>query len=156
MVLVDSTSPNQYISMDPAVSRGNELFLRKLGYLEDTMPFGWPRLSGWCDRWPAAERDLRRTTECRLQPWRTHMAEWRAFDEDSTEVLEAGPVGDVPLTVLTEGLGRNADSPNSFGAIQKELVQLSPQGTQIFCRRRTHDSGRSSAGCCRCCSSSCS
>ena len=132
MVLVDSTSPNQYKRMDTAVSRGNEKFLRRLGCLEDTMPFGWPRLTGWCDRWPAAERDVRRTTECRLQPWRTHMAEWRTFDEDSTEVLEAGPVGDIPLTVLTEGLGKNADSPNSFGAIQKELVALSPRGTQIF------------------------
>jgi pimeloyl-ACP methyl ester carboxylesterase len=132
MVLVDSTSPNQYKRMDPAISRGNERFLRKLGYLEDTMPFGWPRLSGWCDRWPAAERDVRRATECRLQPWRTHMAEWKAFDEDSAEVLAASPVGHIPLIVLTEDVGRNADSPNSFGAIQKELVRLSPEGKQIF------------------------
>ena len=132
MVLVDSTSPNQYKRMDASISRGNEKFLRKLGYLEDTMPFGWLRLSGWCDRWPAAERDVRRTTECRMQPWRTHMAEWRAFDEDSAEVLAAGPVGDIPLTVVTEGTPTTNDLPNSFGAIQKELIQLSPEGRQIF------------------------
>lgn len=69
MVLVDASAPYQYERMDPAIARGNEEFLRKLGYFEDTMPFGWPRLSGWCDHWPAADRDLRRTTECRLRPW---------------------------------------------------------------------------------------
>jgi pimeloyl-ACP methyl ester carboxylesterase len=132
MVLVDSTSPDQYRRMDAAISRGNEQFLRRLGYLEDTMPFGWPRISGWCDHWPAAERDVRRATECRLQPWRTHMAEWRAFDEDSTEVLEGGPVGDIPLTVMTEGSATTNAPPNSFVAIQKELLRLSPQGKQIF------------------------
>ena len=132
MVLVDSTSPNQYKRMDASISRGNEKFLRKLGYLEDTMPFGWPRLSGWCDRWPVAERDVRRTTECRLQPWRTHMAEWKAFDEDSSEVLAVGPVDDIPLTVMTEGLPTTNNPPNSFGAIQKELLHLSPRSRQVF------------------------
>lgn len=133
MVLVDSSSPNQYRRMSAAISRGNDEFLPKQGYLEDTMPFGWPRLSGWCDHWPLAERDVRRATECRLRPWITHLDEWRAFDKDSTEVLEAGSVGDMPLIVLSaEGSARNHEDPNSFGALQKELVGLSTRGSQVF------------------------
>lgn len=132
MVLVDASSPYQYRRMNPTITRGNEEFLRKQGYFEDTMPFGWPRLSGWCDHWPSAERDLRRTTECRLRPWITHMQEYKAFDEDSAEVLQADSLGDMPLIVLTEGAATTKDPLNSFGAMQKELVHLSTQGSQVF------------------------
>ncbi len=132
MVLVDASAPFQYERMDPAIARGNERFLRKLGYFEDTMPFGWPRLSGWCDHWPAAERDLRRTTECRLRPWITHLQELKAFDQSSAEVMQSSSLGNMPLTVLTEGTATTNDPPNSFGALQKELVHLSAHGSQIF------------------------
>ena len=132
MVLVDSSSPHQFKRMGPAIIRGNDDFLRKQSYFEDTMPFGWPRLSGWCDHWPAAERDLRRTTECRLRPWLTHIQEYEAFDEDSNEVLQTDSLGSIPLIVLTEGAATTNDGPNSFGAMQKELVHLSSQGSQVF------------------------
>lgn len=132
MVLVDSSSPHQFKRMGPAILRGNDDFLRKQSYFEGTMPFGWPRLSGWCNHWPAAERDLRRTTECRLRPWLTHLQEYKAFDEDSNEVLQTGSLGSIPLIVLTEGAATTNDGPNSFGAMQKELVHLSSRGSQMF------------------------
>ncbi len=132
MVLVDASYPYQYKRIGPTITRGNEEFLRKQGYFEDTMPFGWPRLIGWCDHWPPAERDLRRTTECRLRPWITHMHEYRAFDEDSAEVMQAGNLGNMPLIVLTEGKATTNDPPNSFGAMQKELAHLSTRGSQMF------------------------
>lgn len=132
MVLIDASVPYQFERMNPAIARGNKEFLRKLGYFEDTMPFGWPRFSGWCDRWPAAERDLRRTTECRLKPWMTHLLEMKAFDKSSAEVMQSGSLGDMPLTVLTEGTATINDPPNSFGALQKELVHLSTHGSQVF------------------------
>jgi pimeloyl-ACP methyl ester carboxylesterase len=132
MVLVDASSPYQYKRMNPTITRGNEEFLRKQGYFEYTMPFGWPRLSGWCDHWPAAVRDLRRTTECRLRPWITHMQEYKEFDKDSAEVLRADSLGNMPLIVLTEGAATTKDPVNSFGAMQKELVHLSTHGSQVF------------------------
>jgi pimeloyl-ACP methyl ester carboxylesterase len=132
MVLVDSSSPHQFKRMGPAILRGNYDFLRKQSYFEDTMPFGWPRLSGWCDHWPAAERDVRRTTECRLRPWLTHVQEYKAFDDDSNEVLRTDSLGSIPLIVLTEGAATTNDDPNSFGAMQKELVHLSSRGSQVF------------------------
>ena len=131
MVLVDSTSPNQFRRM-VRTGHANDEFIRKQGYFQDTMIFGWPRLSGWCDHWPIPERDVRRATECRLRPWITHVDEYKALDKDSTEVLEAGTFGDIPLTVLTEGPATTNDPPNSFGAMQKELVGLSTRGSQVF------------------------
>jgi len=131
MVLVDSTSPNQFRRM-VRTGHANDEFIRKEAYFQDTMIFGWPRLSGWCDHWPLAERDVRRATECRLQPWITHVKEYKALDKDSIEVLQAGTLGDMPLTVLTEGAATTNDPPNSFGAMQKELVGLSTRGSQVF------------------------
>ena len=52
VVLVDSAYPDQYKRLPVEVQSYNEKFLRRLGYFEDTMLFGWPRLSGWCDQWP--------------------------------------------------------------------------------------------------------
>lgn len=132
MVLVDASAPYLFRRLRPATVRANEEFLRKQGYIEDTIPFGWPRLSGWCDHWPAAERDLRRTTECRLRPWLTHLQELKEFDLSSAEVSRSGSLDDMPLTVLTEGTPTTNDPPNSFGAMQKELVHLSTRGTQVF------------------------
>jgi len=131
MVLVDASAAYLYKRLDPAVTRANEQFLRKQGYFEDTMPFGWPRLSGWCDHWPAAEREVRRTTECRLRPWLTHLQELKNFDASSAEVSQSGSLGNMPLTVLTEGAPTTNDPPNSFGAMQKELVHLSTEGSQV-------------------------
>ncbi|HEY1801146.1 MAG TPA: alpha/beta hydrolase, partial [Terriglobales bacterium] len=131
MILVDSTSPNQFRRM-VRTGHANDEFIRKEGYFQDTMMLGWPRLSGWCDHWPLAERDVRRATECRHRPWITHVDEYKALDKDSTEVLEAGTLGDMPLIVLTEGAATTNDPPNSFGAMQKELVGLSTRGSQVF------------------------
>lgn len=131
MVLVDASAPYLYRRINPEVARANEKFLRKQGDLEDTMPFGWPRLIGWCDHWPAAEREVRRTTECRLTPWRTHLKELKEFDVSSTEVSQSSSLGNLPLIVLTEGAATSKDPPNSFGALQKELVHLSTQGSQV-------------------------
>ncbi len=131
MVLVDSTSPNQFRRM-VRTGHANDEFIRKQGYFQDTMIFGWPRLSGWCDHWPIAERDVRRATECRVRPWITHVDEYKALDQDSIEVLQAGTFGDMPLIVLTEGAATINDPPNSFSAMQKELVGLSTRGSQVF------------------------
>jgi len=132
MVLVDASAVHLYKRIDPAVARANERFLRRQGYFEDTMRFGWPRLSGWCDHWPAPERELRRTTECRLRPWLTHLQEMNEFDVSSDEVSQIGLLGDIPLIVLTEGTPTASDQPNTFGALQKELVHLSTRGSQRF------------------------
>lgn len=131
MVLVDATPPN-FAKRDPPISRTNDAFIRKEGYFQDTMVFGWPRLTGWCDHWPVAEREVRRATECRFRPWITHVDEYKAIDEDSAEVLKAGSMGNISLIVLTEGEAGHSESPNSFAAMQKELVGLSTRGSQVF------------------------
>lgn len=132
VVLVDSVFPFQYKRLPASMSAYNEHFLRRLGYFEDTMPFGWPRLSGWCDHWPTDTRDERRTTECALRPWRTHLAEYRAFDEDSAEVVRARPLGNLPLFVLSHDPGSNpSPAERAWSQMQNELAELSPRSTHV-------------------------
>jgi len=139
IVMVDAASPGQYKRLPAWVQPYNAKFLRKLGYFYDTVPFGWPRISGWCDRWPAEIRDARRTTECRLQPWLTHMAEYRAFDVSSTQVLEAKPIGNIPLAVLSRAPGKDPGPPDvAWGQLQEELASLSSRSSHVVVAGSTH------------------
>ena len=63
MVLVDSVYPYQYNRLPAGLRASNDRYLRRFGYFKDTMPFGWPRLSGWCDHWPYPVKALRRTSQ---------------------------------------------------------------------------------------------
>ena len=123
MVLVDSVYPFQYRRLPATLSSSNDAYLRRFGYFEATMPFGWPRLSGWCDHWPEPVRDARRTTECRLRPWRTHLAEYREFDESSAQLSVTEPMADIPLFVLSHDPD---DHPgDAWSQMQDELASLS-------------------------------
>jgi pimeloyl-ACP methyl ester carboxylesterase len=139
LVLVDSVSPYQYNRLPANLRASNASFLRRFGYFEDTMPFGWPRLSGWCDRWPAPVRDARRTTECRMRPWFTHLAEYRGFDESSAQVLAARPLANVPLFVLSHDPGV-APGPmdTTWSRMQDELAALSPHSQHVVVQGSGH------------------
>lgn len=139
LVLVDSVYPYQYDRLPADLRVSNASFLRRLGYFEDTIPFGWPRLSGWCDHWPQPVRDSRRTTECRFQPWVTHLAEYREFDESSGQLLSAKPTENVPLFVLSHDPG---DAPGpmdlAWSKMQEELASLSPRSQHLVVRGSGH------------------
>jgi pimeloyl-ACP methyl ester carboxylesterase len=140
MVLVDSVYPYQYNRLPASVRASNDSFLRRLGYFEDTMPFGWPRLSGWCDQWPQPIHDSRRTTECRFQPWVTHLAEYRKFDESSAEFLAAAkPLGDIPLFVLSHDPGTTpGPMDRAWSQMQDELAALSPHSQHVVVKGSGH------------------
>jgi pimeloyl-ACP methyl ester carboxylesterase len=139
MVFVDAASPDQYKRLPSWVQPYNAEILRKLGYFYDTMPFGWPRISGWCDHWPADTRDARKTTECRLRPWLTHMAEYRAFDESSAQVLGAKPIGNIPLAVLSRAPGKDSGPADvAWSQLQEELASLSSRSSHIVVAGSTH------------------
>jgi pimeloyl-ACP methyl ester carboxylesterase len=138
MVLVDSAYPDQYKRLPVGVQSYNAKFLRRLGYFEDTMLFGWPRLSGWCDQWPAETRAVRRATECRLQPWLTHLAEYRAFDESSAQVLATKSLGDIPLIVLSHDPGEPGPMATAWSQMQKDLASLSSRSSYVVVPGSTH------------------
>jgi pimeloyl-ACP methyl ester carboxylesterase len=139
LVLVDSVYPYQYNRLPADLSVSNARFLRRLGYFEDTIPFGWPRLSGWCDQWPRPIRDSRRTTECRFQPWVTHLAEYREFDESSSQLLAAKPIENIPLFVLSHDPGE-APGPmdRAWSKMQEELASLSPRSQHLVVKGSGH------------------
>jgi pimeloyl-ACP methyl ester carboxylesterase len=140
MVLVDSVYPYQFNRFPPSLRASNERFLRRLGYFEDTMPFGWPRLSGWCDHWRQPVRDLRRTTECTLRPWFTHLAEYREFDESSAELVTAAkPLGDMPLFVLSRDPAKNPNPMDAaWSKMQDELASLSSRSQHVIVKGSGH------------------
>ena len=139
MVLVDSVYPYQYKRLPADLPASNERYLRRLGYFEDTMPFGWPRVTGWCDHWPQPVRDQRRTTECRFQPWITHLAEYREFDESSAQLLAAKPMANVPLFVLSHDPGNNPGAMDAaWSKMQAELATLSPTSQHVVVKGSGH------------------
>jgi pimeloyl-ACP methyl ester carboxylesterase len=126
VVLVDSAYPDQYKRLPVEVQSYNAKFLRRLGYFEDTMLIGWPRLSGWCDQWPAEIRAVRRATECRLQPWLTHLAEYRAS------------LGDIPLVVLSHDTSEPGPMATAWSQMQKDLTSLSSRSSYVVVPGSTH------------------
>lgn len=139
LVLVDSVYPYQYNRLPADVRVSNASFLRRLGYFEDTIPFGLPRLSGWCDHWPQPVRDLRRTTECRLRPWLTHLAEYREFDESSAQLLATKPMEEIPLFVLSHDPGDAPGAMNvAWSRMQDELASLSPRSQHVVVKGSGH------------------
>lgn len=136
MVMVDATHPDQFERLPPETRQFNENFLRKLGWKEDTMPFGIPRLMGWCGNGPQELRPMLRAIDCRLQPWYEHMAEYHAWDIDVAQVRAAGTVGDIPLVVLSHDPGK--DTNDVWSALQKDLVHLSTNSSQTIAAGSGH------------------
>ena len=107
LVLVDSSHTDQFDRLPPALQTMDgrrRIHRRLLG-----APVGIPRLFGWefCGGGPPAIRDALHATECRPRFYRTLMEElggdvgtpeWNAA---VSEVAALGPLGSLPLTVIT-------------------------------------------------------
>jgi len=139
LILVDSSSPDQFRFLPPAIQAYNASFLRRQGYFQATMLVGWPRISGWCDNWPAEVRDQRRATECRRQPWVTHLAEYESFDESSREVAKASKLGSLPLIVLSHDTSAPGPTATAWMTMQKNLAKLSSRGVLEIVPGGTHN-----------------
>ena len=139
VVLVDSASPHQSRLMPSSVQAYNASFFRYQRYFQATMPLGWPRISGWCDKWPPQVREQRKTTECRRQPWITHLAEYEGFDESSTEVAKVSTLGSLPLIVLSHDTSTPGPMATLWTQMQKDLAQLSTHSTLEVVPGSTHN-----------------
>ena len=74
MVLVDSSHPEQQKRLPPALNDLDATWLREQEFLEFTMPFGIPRLLGFC----GSEAEVR-AAECNFHSVRESVAELKAF-----------------------------------------------------------------------------
>ena len=136
LVLVDSSHPEQVdrLPESPArreKSRSSEMITVFQGqstfqyYPEDVIPALFSTLS------------LRKT-------YTTQRRESVNFAMSGDQVISAGPLPDIPLTVITRGKQAWPDNPYgnmlelAWLEMQKELASMTPQGKQIIAEQSTH------------------
>ena len=150
VVLVDSSHPDQDKRLPPELDKSNADFIRKQTLLHETMLFGLSRLMGWCGGGPPEIRSMLRTVDCRLGPWREHLAEECTFlKESQSQVRASGLLGDIPLVVLSHDPDKAYAGPGfslslakemnrEWDAMQDELARLSTNGSRSIARGCGH------------------
>jgi pimeloyl-ACP methyl ester carboxylesterase len=142
MVLVDSSHPEQQKRLPPALNDMDATWLREQEFMAFTMPFGIPRLMGFCGPDPEV-----RDAECNFHNAREGVAESKAISESAAQAATAGKLGDIPLTVLSEDPNNpQPDLPDDLvkpasGAwqqMQDELARLSTRGTHLIAKNSGH------------------
>jgi pimeloyl-ACP methyl ester carboxylesterase len=142
MVLVDSSHPEQQKRLPPALNDMDATWMREQEFMEFTMPFGIPRLMGFCGPDAAV-----RAAECNFHNAREGVAESKAISESAAQAATAGTLGDMPLTVLSEDpnnpqpdLPEDLEKPASdaWQQMQNELAHLSTRGTHVIAKDSGH------------------
>lgn len=142
MVLVDASHPDQENRFPPEVKNMEGTWIRESEFLEYTMPFGVPRILGFCDEDPVV-----RAAECNWQTARESVAEMKAFPESAAQAATTGSLGDMPLAVLSHDPDKpSAELPediakptnDAWEKMQEELSHLSTRGTQVIAKNSGH------------------
>lgn len=142
MVLVDSSHPEQQKRFPPALNDLDASWLREQEFLEFSMPFGLPRVLGFCGSDPEV-----RASECNFHNSRESVAELKAIAKSAAQAASAGGLGDMPLAVLSQDpnspqydLPEDLVKPtnDAWQQMQRELVQLSSRGTQTIAKNSGH------------------
>ena len=142
MVLVDSSHPEQRKRLPPAVLDLDASWVRQQEFLEFTMPFGIPRLLGFCDSDPEV-----RAAECNLHSAREAVAELKSISESAAQTAATGPFGDLSLAVLSSDpehprpdLSDDLVKPtnDAWQQMQEELSHLSTKGTRVVVKGSGH------------------
>jgi pimeloyl-ACP methyl ester carboxylesterase len=142
MVLVDSSHPEQQKRLPPALNDMDATWVREQEFMEFTMPFGIPRLLGFCGNDAEA-----RAAECNFHNAREGVAELKAVSESAAQAATAGSLGDMPLAVLSEDPDKpQPDLPedlikpasHAWQQMQDELARLSTRGTHVIAKNSGH------------------
>lgn len=142
VVLVDSSHPDQENRLPAELKKLEGTEIREGELLEFSMPFGLPRLLRLCEDNVAA-----RAAECNFHSAREGVAELKAIDESAAQAGAGGPLGDLPLIVLSH----DPDKPSSefppelsrsineaWEKMQQDLVRLSTSGRQVIAKGSSH------------------
>lgn len=149
MVLVDSAHPDLFKRSSGKVLQFRADVQRQVDMHGRTMPFGIPRLMGWCGTDPPEFRSIVRAVECQHKYFREIHDEWANFDEDGDEVRATASLGNMPLAVLSKDpekpllLGMPSDVASDFNEIlepmQEELAHLSSNSSHVIAKGSTHN-----------------
>jgi pimeloyl-ACP methyl ester carboxylesterase len=142
MVLVDASHPDQEKRFPAALNDLNASWMREQEFFTFVMPFGIPRLLGFC----APEANVR-AAECNFHSERESLAELKSFPESAEQAAATGLLGDLPLAVLSSDPNRpEPDLPEdlvepthkAWEQMQEELSHLSTCGTHTVAERSGH------------------
>jgi pimeloyl-ACP methyl ester carboxylesterase len=142
VVLVDSSHPEQQKRFPPALNDLDATWLREQEFIEFTMPFGIPRLLGFCGN----DAEVR-AVECNFHSAREGVAELKAIAESAAQTAATGSLGNIPLVVLSH----DPDTPqpdlpedlvkptnDAWQQMQEELAHLSTNGKQVIAKNSGH------------------
>ena len=142
VVLVDSSHPEQQKRLPAAINDLDATWLREQEFFEFTMPFGIPRLLGFC-----GNDDAIRAADCNFHSARESVAELKAISESAAQTANSGSLGDIPLVVLSHDpdmpqpeLPEDLVKPtnDAWRHMQEELAHLSTRGRQVIARHSGH------------------
>ena len=142
MVLVDASHPEQQKRFPAALNDMDATWVREQEFLEFTMPFGIPRLLGFCGN----DAEVR-AAECNFHSAREAVAELKAISTSAAQTAATGSLGDIPVVVLSHD--PNTPQPDlpedlvkptndAWEKMQEELAHLSTRGTQVIAKNSGH------------------
>jgi len=142
MVLLDASHPEQQKRFPQALNDLDKTWLREQEFLEFSMPFGIPRLLGFCGK----DAEVR-AADCNFHSAQEGFAELRAFPESAAQTATTGALGDIPLAVLSHDPDRpEPDLPEdllkptneAWQQMQDELAHLSTRSTHVIANNSGH------------------
>ena len=142
LVLVDSSHPEQQKRLPAAVNDLDAGWVREQEFFELAMPFGIPRVLGFC-----GEDAEVRAAECNFHSVRESVKELKSVSESAAQAATAGSLGDIPLAVLSSDPDRpQLDLPEdlvkptneAWQQMQNELAQLSSRSTHTVVKNSGH------------------
>ena len=142
MVLVDSSHPEQEKRFPQALNDMDKTWVREQEFMTFGMPFGIPRLLGFC----GSDAKVR-AADCNFHSYREGLTELKTFPESAAEAATTGSLGDLPLAVLSHD--PNAPAPDipadlvkpmndAWDQMQDELAHLSSRGTRTIAKNSSH------------------
>ncbi len=142
MVLVDSSHPEQEKRFPQALNDLDKTWVREQEFLTFSMPFGIPRLLGFCGNDAQV-----RAADCNFHSYREGLTVLKTFSESAAQASTAGSLGDIPLAVLSH----DPDLPQpeipadlikpmneAWEQMQGELARLSSRGTRTVAKNSSH------------------
>ena len=141
LVLVDSVHADQRRVFGADFKRGSDYWTSVMKRNGRLMPFGIPRLRGWCGTSLPDRRAELRAFDCTVQQTRGWLAEETGSETSSEEVGATGSFGDLPLVVVSRGPTDPAQKPflAVWYTLQDSLAHRSTRGHRIIAEGAGHD-----------------
>jgi pimeloyl-ACP methyl ester carboxylesterase len=142
MIFVDASHPEQVKRFPQALNDLDKTWVREQEFLTFSMPFGIPRLLGFCGN----DAQIR-AADCNFHSYREGLAELKTFPESAAQAATTGSLGDLPLAVLShDPAAPQPEVPadlvksmnDAWDQMQDELAHLSTRGTRAVAKNSAH------------------